>query len=305
MRKLTCTLLVLAAVAAAPRAEAAHLKVAATLGDLAAITHAIGGEHVTVDCLAPPTVDPHYVDPRPSLILLLSKADLLVVNGLDLEAAWLHPLINNSRNADLQIGSNGYLDVSAFVERLQIPTMRIDRSMGDIHPGGNPHFTFDPRRAKPIAAGIAARLALLDPEHAAAFQENLAAFTKQLDHLITVEHERFAKLPAEQRKVVVYHQSLIYVWDWLGIEQVATVEPKPGIPPTPGDVAKVLRLMKATGTHVLVQEDFYQRGPSQTLAQLTKGTLVVVPGTTRYPDGQDYLQHIHEVTDALYAALAK
>lgn len=303
MRNLAFTLSLALCALSASSAQA-KLKVVSSLPDLAAIAAEVGGEYVEVSALAGPTIDPHYVDPRPSLILVLSRADLLLVNGLQLESAWLTPLSNNARNSAILPGAPGYFDASTVVQRLAVPNQRIDRAMGDIHPGGNPHFTFDPRRAAPIASAIAVRLAQLDPEHAAAFAANEARLHESLDRFAVQQAARFAKLEAARRKVVAYHMSLIYLWDWLGLEQVATLEPKPGIAPTPSHVAQVLKQMRSTQTRVIVQEGFYPTGPSQTLSTLAKAKLVVVPGATDFGSGQSYLTHLQEVTDAIFAGLS-
>ncbi len=281
----------------------AKVKVCASLPTLAAIAQAVGGDLVEVTALAPPNQDPHYVDARPSLLVPLSRADLLVVNGLELEVGWLPPLVQNSRNPNIQVGTTGYLEVSGFVDRLQIPTVKIDRSMGDVHPGGNPHFGFDPRAAKKIAAAISDRLTGLDRENAAQYISQTQKFIAAMDALMADVKQRFEAISATQRRVVVYHQSMIYLLDWLQIEQVATIEPRPGIPPTPGQVAEVLKTMRATGTKVILQEEFYQRGPSETLARLAKSRLVVIPGGARFREGQSYEAHLKEITEALYAAL--
>ena len=286
-------------------ADAAALEIAATIPDLAALAKAVGGERVKVTTLAPPNQDPHYVDPRPSLMLPLSRADLLLVNGLELEVGWLPPLLVNARNPKVQLGAAGYLDTSLFVNRLQVPTGRIDRAMGDVHPGGNPHFLHDPRQARKVAAAIADRLSRLDREGAEVYAKNLQTLDAELAALINREAARFRALPPEKRRVTTYHQSLTYLTDWLGLEEVATIEPRPGIPPTPSHVAEVLKAMRATGTRVIVQEDFYQRGPAETLAKLTKGELVIISGGTHFDKGQSYVARMKEIAEKLHHALTR
>lgn len=289
--------------AAAP--ASAKLDVVCSLPDLGALAREIGGEHAEVKVLAHPRQDPHHVDPRPSLILALSRADLLIVNGLELEASWLTPLLTSARNTDIQIGAPGYFDVSTVVELLQVPMQRIDRTMGDLHPGGNPHFVFDPRRMAPIARALAERMAARDGEHAAHYRARAEALSARLLSLAAKERARFASLSVEKRQVVPYHQSLVYLSDWLALKEMVNVEPRPGIPPDPGHVARVLSTMKQSGTRVIVQEEFYPTAVSKTLVELAKGELVVLPGATRFDDGQTYEAHVQEVTDALYASLSK
>jgi zinc/manganese transport system substrate-binding protein len=282
----------------------AKINIVSSIPDLGALAREIGGEHVDVRVLASPRQDPHYVDPRPSLILALSRADLLIVNGIDLEMSWLQPLLVSARNADIQIGAPAYFDASTSIELLQVPMQRIDRAMGDLHPGGNPHFNFDPRRMAKVAVALAERLAQRDAEHAAHYRTRAAALAEKLTRFADDTRARFANLAPEKRKIVPYHQSLAYLSDWLMLNEVVNVEPRPGIPPDPGHVARVLSTMKQTGTTCVVQEEFYPTNVSKTLVELAKGKLVVLPGGTRFDDGQDYLTHMKEVSDALFVALA-
>lgn len=279
----------------------AELQVVATLPDLAAIAREIGGAHVSVTALAPPSQDPHYVDPRPNLILPLNRADLLVINGLELEVGWLPPLQVAARNGRIQPGGDGWFDASSVVRRLGVPQGKVDRAMGDIHPGGNPHFLLDPRAARQVVAALTNRMVKLDPKRTEAYRANAAAFDQQLAAFAEAQRQRFAALPADQRRVVAYHASLIYLFDWLALDEAITVEPRPGIAPTPAHVARVLSLMKKQGIRVVVQEAYYPKKTSETLARLAGGRVVVLPGGT--PDGQTYLTHLRGIADALYAAL--
>ncbi len=283
--------------------HAKRLRVAATLPSLAAIAEAVGGEHVQVKAFAAPTEDPHYVDARPDLVLALSRADALLVNGLELEVGWLPALQTASRNPTIQVGGNGYLDASSAVNLLEVPTVRIDRSMGDIHPGGNPHFLFDPRAASSIAAATGELFSRLDPAHVDEYATNSRAFRRRLLKLARVEAARFAALPAAQRRVVVYHKSMEYLLDWLGLEEVIAVEPKPGIPPSPGHVKKVLDAMKTRAVSVILQEEFYPTSTSETLSKLAGASLVRLPGGARIEDGQGYIEHLQELTGRVYDAL--
>ncbi len=305
MKSFTFTALCATFAAATPTLAQAELQIVATLPDLAAIASAVAGDHATVTALVSPDQDPHYVDGRPSMILPLNRADLLISNGMELEVGWLPPLVTSARNGKIQPGSPGFLDASFFVQRIQVNPGPIDRARGDVHPGGNPHFTFDPRQAKRIAQAILQRIIQLDASHAAEITVNHTRFTKRLDTLIEGQRARFAKLPAPKRRLVAYHQSLPYLWQWLNLDQVATVEPKPGIPPNPGHVATVLKTMRTTKARVIVQESFYPSRTSKTLAKLARGELVVIPSGARFAKGETYIQHITEVTDALHAALAR
>ncbi len=283
--------------------NAVALEVVATLPDLGALARAVGGADAKVTVLASHRQDPHYVDPRPSLMLPLRSAQLLVVNGLQLEQGWLPPLIRGARNPRVQVGTQGYLDASFFVQRLQVPTARVSRAMGDVHPGGNPHFTHDPRQGARIATALGQRMAQLDPAHAKGYLARAKALATRLNALASRQRARFAKLPAAKRKVVSYHRSLTYLYACLGLTEVTTVEPRPGIPPSPGHTAKVLTTMRQTGARVIAQESFYPRRVSQTLARLAKGRVVVLPGGAG--PKETYEARVMRGVEALHAALAR
>jgi zinc/manganese transport system substrate-binding protein len=297
----------LAGITSAPAQAPARerIGVVATLPDLAALAAAVGGERVAVTALCAATQDPHYVDPRPDLMLRLNHADLLIVNGLELEVGWLPPLVAGARNPRVLPGAPGHFDASAHVRVLETATAPVDRSMGDVHPGGNPHVTFDPRNAARIARALAARLTAIDPSGAETWRRNAERLGGELDALAGEWTRKFAALPPEKRRVVQYHKSLTYLFDWLGIEQVATVEPKPGIPPDPGHVANVLGTMRATGARVVVQEVHYTKNTSATLARLAAGELIVVCGGTKFDEGERYVDHIRELANRVYEALAR
>lgn len=283
----------------------ARVRIVATTPDLAAIAAAVGGDEVEVRALSAPSQDPHYVDARPSLLVPMSRADLLMINGLELEVGWLPSLQTNARNAAIQTGARGFFDASSHVTRQQVPTRRIDRSMGDVHPGGNPHFTFDPRRGVEIARALADTLSHLEPGLRSHWEQGAERFAQELEALAQRERARFASLPAEARKVVSYHQSLVYLFDWLQLEEVATIEPLPGIDPNPRHTASVLQTMRAQGVDVVIQEEFYPRSVSNTLCSMTGAELVVIEGGTRFESGQSYVEHIEAVVDAIYSAVAE
>ncbi len=288
-----------------PVAAQARLQVVATVPDLAALTAEVGGDRVAVTCIARHSEDPHYVDPRPSLLVPLSRADLLVQNGAELEVGWLPPLLINARNQKIQPGQPGHFIARDHVGRvLEVPTGPVDRARGDIHPGGNPHFVFDPRAMADVALALGERLGRIDPDHAAAHAARGAKVAAGLRTFARRQAARFRALPAAKRQVVAYHKSMLYLFDWLGLEAVAHVEPLPGIPPSPGHVVKVMRTMKATGARLLVQESFYPRKTSEQLSKLVRGALLVIPAATAFGHKESYLHHIEHVTDELYEALA-
>ncbi|MEB3329609.1 MAG: metal ABC transporter substrate-binding protein [Candidatus Sericytochromatia bacterium] len=303
------SLAVLAALAACLPAQAAlaRVRVVATLPDLACVAREVGGDTVEVTALAYPTQDPHFVDARPHLVLALNRADMLVLAGLELETGWLPTLITGSRNARIQPGGpgglTGYFDASTVVPLKQVPQQRIDRSMGDIHPGGNPHYMTDPRNGGLVAVALAERLAALDPTHREAYRQRAATLKRTLDALAKAEVRRFAALPARRRQVVVYHQSLVYMLELLGLQQVNTLEPKPGIPPAPGHVATVLGQMRALGVEAIVQEEYWPTSIGRLLASKTGARLVTLPGGPAFEQGETYAHYVSELAGRVYKGL--
>ena len=280
-----------------------RLHVVATFPSLATIVHEVGGSLVKVDSLSAEQGDPHYVDAQPQLMLPLNRADLLVANGLELELGWLPPLQKNARNPRIQAGAPGFVEAAQFVHVLEVPQVRIDRSMGDLHPGGNPHFLNSPAEVARIAHGVARQLALLDPDHADAFCANAKVFADALGELESRVRAKFMALPAERRRVIAYHKSLAYLFAWLGLEEAATLEPQPGIAPTPKHVVSVLRSMRARQVRLIVQEAYYPSHNSRNLAKMAPAQLVVIPGNVNFRRHQSYLTFLEQIADSLYAAL--
>lgn len=308
LRKPLLTALAASILALAPaQAAMAKIKVVATLPDLASVAKIVGGEDAEVATLSYPTQDPHFVDARPSLVITLNKADLLILAGLQLEVGWLPNLITGARNERILPNSpgaaSGYLDVSSVIPLKQVPNVQIDRSMGDVHPGGNPHFMADVRNGARVAALMADRMGAIDPDHRAGYRARAKELVKKCAAMAKAETARFAALPADKRQIVVYHQSLIYLLDWLGLTQVQTLEPKPGIPPSPGHIAAVLGTMKKLGVDTIVQEEYRPGSPGQQLCEQTGARLIVIPGGPDFDQGQDYLSFIKEITDKLYTGL--
>ena len=287
-----------------PGSAHAALKVVTTTPDLAALVAEVGGEHVRVMPLSKPDEDPHYVDPKPSLVVALARADLLVFNGLELEIGWLPPLQVNSRNAAVQKGGIGSFDASRFV-RVMEANQEANRAMGDIHPGGNPHYLYDPREGAKVATALGAKLAELMPSQRAHFLKNAELVSARLRTLAQTASERFRALPAAKRRVITYHRSLVYVLDWLGLERPMNVESRPGVAPSPAHVARVLNVMRSQKIRTIIQERHYPTKTSQTLARMTQAKLVVVPGGARFADKKErYSQRIQRTLDLLYGAIA-
>lgn len=255
---------------------AAQVRVAATIPNLAALAREVGGKNVAVDSLSLPTQDPHYVDARPSLAVTLNRADLLVTAGLQLESGWLPVLQNGARNPKILSGGAGFVDCSAAAKLKEIATGPVDRAKGDIHPGGNPHYLTDPQNAKRCAAAIAAALARIDAARAEEYRKNAAAFAARLDEKIAAWEKRMA--PLRGAPVVVYHRSWVYLLDWLGLAEVGALEPKPGIPPTPAHIAKLLVDMRQKNAKLILQESFYPDATSHLLAEKTGAAVIEIPG---------------------------
>ncbi len=302
-RACASVLLVLLGVASGLPARA-EVSVVATLPDLAALSAEVGGEHVHVVALVGPDQDPHFVDARPSLMVKLHQADLLVTNGLQLEIGWLPTLLVGARNPAIQPGSAGHLDASRAIRPLEVPAS-VDRARGDIHPGGNPHYLRDPRAAAAVARVLGDALSALDPAHAADYHARAAATAVALEAFAAQQHQRFAALPASRRAIIPYHRSLAYLRDWLGLTAPLTVEPLPGIAPTPSHVAKVLQTIRAEGLRAVVAESYYPRKTSESVASLGHVELVVIPGGAAFQSGGTYLETAKETADALYAALSR
>ena len=284
----------------------AKVAVATTTGSLAGIVEAVGGEHVEVTALANPAEDPHYVDARPNLVVLLHGVDMLVSVGLELEVGWLPSLERAARNPRIAPGSVGRFEAATAIPRLlDVPTGKIDRAEGDIHPGGNPHFLYDPRRAASVGYALGQRLAALDPPNAVAYVTRAQTFADACARTATRTSQRFAALRPEQRRVTTYHASWVYVLDWLGLTAATTVEPKPGIAPSPAHVAQVMQTMRAHGVKAILQEEYYPRGTSETLAKLTSARLVLLEGAARPGQPDAYLAHVERVSESIYAALAQ
>lgn len=281
----------------------ATVRVVTTTPDLAAITKQVGGDRVDVTALSLPTQDPHFVDAKPSAMLKLNKAELLVVVGLDLEIGWLPTLQTGARNSKILTGASGYLDCSESVNVLDRASAPVDRSMGDVHPQGNPHYLYDPRAASACAKAIAAKLEELDSSHARDYEKGLDAFLQSVDKV----RERLEKemAPYKGRPVVTYHKSWTYVIDWLGLNELANLEPKPGIPPSPSHVVDVLRLARAKNAKVVLQEAFYPDRTGALVAAKLGGSLVKLPAGANIAAGETYEGHLATVIDTLIAAFKK
>jgi zinc/manganese transport system substrate-binding protein len=240
------------ALGAAPASEAARkLRVVATIPDLKSLSAAVGGDLVEVDSLTRGTQNFHEAEVRPSMMLKLRRADAVVENGLDLDA-WADVAIEGANNPNIVRGARGRIEISRGIQVLDVPTARVDRSMGDVHPRGNPHFSLDPGLAPVITQNIADGLSRIAPENRAAFEQNRKAFLAQLDQHMADWTK--AMEPVKGAKVVVYHPDLIYFLTRFGLVQTGTIEDRPGIPPSPQHLVNLIRQMKDERIKVVLVE---------------------------------------------------
>jgi zinc/manganese transport system substrate-binding protein len=285
---------------ALPSVANAQLHVIATTPDLAAVAKVIGGKHAEVSALSLPTQDPHWVDARPHLALDLARADMLIAVGLGLEVGWLPVLQTGSRNSKVGNGGAGYLEVASAVNLLEVPQGKVDRSMGDIHPGGNPHFMLDPRRAALVADAIAKRMSSLDPAHTTDFTSNANSFKQQLNQARARWEQTLASLRGT--KVITYHRSLEYLADWLGFKIIAQLEEKPGIPPNPRHVTEVLLQARSEGVKLILQEAWFPVAMSEMLAERSSAKLVRLAGGPDFIAGDSYIHFMDTVVKQLSGA---
>ncbi|HEY8233758.1 MAG TPA: metal ABC transporter substrate-binding protein [Vicinamibacteria bacterium] len=268
---------VLAAVAALASARPARcaVNVVASTEDLADLTRQVGGERVKVESIARGYQDPHFVEAKPSFILKLAKADLLVVVGRELEVGWLPPLVQQSRNSRIQPGADGYLDASLTAKILEIPTGQITRAMGDVHPLGNPHYWLDPGNGRRIAKAIADKLARMAPADASFFAGRYTDFDQRL---AAAEKRWDAQMaPYKSLKIVTYHRSWPNFTDRFGLEVIGYVEPRPGIPPSPGHTFDLIAEMKRQGVKILIVEPYFDLKTPTMVGRETGARVLVLP----------------------------
>jgi ABC-type Zn uptake system ZnuABC Zn-binding protein ZnuA len=269
-------LLVLIAFIATSSVYAAKINVVTTTSDLKSITELIGKDKVDVTSIATGYQNPHFVDPKPSYIIKLSRADLFVTVGLDLETGWSPQLLTSSRNAKIQKGSNGYVDASSGVTLLQVPSS-INRGEGDIHIYGNPHYWLDPINGKQIARNICDGLEKISPENNAFFEANLKAFDDKIDMKLKEWSAKMA--PYKGSKIIAYHNEWVYFEQRFGLVIVDFMEPKPGIPPTPTQLVKIISEVRSNKIKVIISSPYFTTSSSDVVSQQT-GAKAIVLGTS-------------------------
>ena len=301
MRLRTCCLTAVALAAAAN--ASATVRVVATTPEYGALASAIGGDRVTVATLAKPTEDPHFVDAKPSHIVTLNRADLLIEGGADLEAGWLPPLLEGARNPKIATGQPGHLRASEGIQLMDVPST-LDRSQGDVHAAGNPHFMMDPVDAGIVAAHIADTLCTIDAGSCAVYKANLAAFQAKLD--AKLKDWEAAVAPFKGTSIVTYHPTWKYFAARFGLISDLYLEPKPGIPPSPPHLAEVIQKMTEGKIRVILVEPFQSRKTAEAVADRTGATVVDV---CQFPGGlpgtaNDYIALMDADVKAIVAGLS-
>ncbi len=253
----------------------AAINVVTSTQDLAAIVKEIGGDRVTVESLAKGYQDPHFVEAKPSFILRLNRADLLVAVGRELEIGWLPALITQSRNSKIQPGSAGYLDASQNAKILDIPTGPITRAMGDVHPQGNPHYWLDPGNGRRIAQAVQGKLTELSRGDAAYFAQRYADFDRRLSEATT--RWKAAMAPYKGLKVVTYHRSWTNFADAFGLDVIGFVEPKPGIPPSPAHTLNLEQEVKRQNVKLVLVEPYFDLKTPNAIGRDTGARVLVMP----------------------------
>ena len=270
-------------------ASAAKLNVMTTTEDLAALAREVGGDKISVDSIAKGYQDPHFVEPKPSFILKLQKADVLAVVGLQLEIGWLPPLQSQSRNGKIQVGGKGYLDMSQFCQILEIPTTQVTRAMGDVHPLGNPHYWLDPENGRRIAKAFVDKLSEFDPGDAATFQQRYQDFDKRLS--VAQKGWEAKMAPYKGRRVVTYHRSWPNFCERFGMEVVDYVEPRPGIPPTPSHTLELINTMKREGVKLILVEPYFDLRTPNSVANAVGGVVAqLMPSVGGTKEITDYFK---------------
>jgi len=255
---------------------ATKINVVTTTSDLKSITEFIGKDKVDVSSIATGYQNPHFVDPKPSYIIKLSKADMFVTVGLDLETGWSPQLLLSSRNQKIQKGSSGYVDASVGVTLLQVPS-NINRGEGDIHIYGNPHYWLDPVNGRQIAKNICEGLEKISPENKAFFEANLEAFNTKID--LKLKEWTIKMSPYKGAKIIAYHNEWCYFEQRFGLVIVDFMEPKPGIPPTPTQLVKIISEVKSNAIKLIISSPYFTTSSSDVVSKQT-GAKTVTLGTS-------------------------
>jgi zinc/manganese transport system substrate-binding protein len=277
------------------------LNVVTSTTDLYDIARAVGGSRIAVVHISEGYQDPHFVDPKPSFILQLRKADVFAFVGLDLEIGWMNLLLDGAKNPKIRQGGSGYLDVSQVVSVLDVARGNVDRSQGDVHPRGNPHYWLDPENGRRIARLFHDKFVALDPGGRGQYDAGYANFTAKLN----AAERSWAPLLAQikGKPVVAYHTSWRYFAAYTGMNIVGFMEPKPGVPPSPSHLLGLVRTMRQTGAKLIIMEPFYGRRTVDVIARQTGATVLVLPPSVGgLKSIADYVQLMtHDITQVANA----
>ena len=279
----------------------AKLNVVATTADLGAIAKEIGGDHIDLTVLGKPTEDPHFVDAKPSFIVKLNHADVVVEGGAELEIGWLPALLDQARNTKIVAGAPGHISCAIGVPLMDVPAT-LDRSRGDIHAAGNPHYVIAPSNAKIVAQNITEGFCANDPKSADFYRANLKKFDDAIDAKLVEWHKKLD--PFKGRSIVAYHDSWPYFAKEFGLRIDLFLEPKPGIPPTPAHLADVILKMREEHANVIIVDPYLNRKTAETVARDTNSWVVDV---TQFPGGikgtDSYIQLVDYLVNKLAQAL--
>jgi zinc/manganese transport system substrate-binding protein len=323
------------------------LNIVTTTKNLESIAKTIGGDYVEVSAISTGKEDPHYIAAKPSYMLKAKNADLWIRIGLELEIGYESLILEGSRNPKIHIGAPGHLDVSKGITPLEVPTQKIDRSLGDVHPLGNPHYWLDPYNGRIIAKNICERLKQLDPDNANNYERNLSEFLLKLDNAmfgsklvkaaggeqlwkiqtngtldsyiryynekVSQSNEQLsldgwlAKMkPFEHSKIVIYHRSWTYFFDRFKLQDVAELEPKPGIPPGPAHILDVINTMKSEKVEIILMEPFYSKSDADAVAKKTNAKVVAAATAVNgQKEAVDYIAMIDNIVTRLSTSLSE
>lgn len=286
-----------------PISAFADLRVFACEPEWAALAEELGGEHVTTSSATTAYQDPHYIPARPSLIAAVRRADLVMCSGAQLEIGWLPVLLQKANNRDVMPGSSGYFEASSFVQRLDA-TANVDRSQGDVHPQGNPHVQTNPHNIALIANALGQRMAELDPGNAASYRTALASFAEQWQAAILRWEQKAA--PLKDHRSITHHKSWVYLHRWLGIEEVANLEPIPGLPPTVSHLSELNSRFKNGGADFIIRSTYQDSKSSEWLAERSGIPAVMLPLTVGGSDAAtDLYSLFDDIIDRLLGAIGQ
>jgi zinc/manganese transport system substrate-binding protein len=275
-----------------PGLARADLSIFTCEGEWASLAEEVGGEHVDAEAAVSGMQDMHYLQARPSLIAKVRRADLVVCSGAELEVGWLPLLLRQANNPDVQPGAKGFVSASDYVELLEKPEV-VDRALGDIHPFGNPHIQTDPRNVAKVAAALFDRFKTLDPGNADYYTQRYGDFSTRWQ--AAIERWNAKAAPLRGMAIVTHHKSWIYMIDWLGLREVGTLEPKPGVPPTTSNLASLLQTLENEDVRVIVRSSYQSSRGSDWLSERTGIPAIVLPHTIGSVEGVDDLFDLFDV----------